>query len=61
MDKTLQERVDFGLNVARKLVAETDKKLISAIRNEDWGTAHELQHFISGMSQVIAIFEHATE
>ena len=59
MDKTLQEKVELGLKVSQKMIADMEKKLQEAIEREDWALAADLKSYISGMSQIEIVFSQA--
>ena len=59
MDKTLQEKVELGLKVSQKMIADMEAKLQEAINREDWALAAHLKSYISGMSQIEIVFSQA--
>jgi protein-arginine kinase activator protein McsA len=59
MDKTLQEKVELGLKVSQKMIADMEAKLQEAIKREDWARAADLKSYISGMSQIEIVFSQA--
>lgn len=59
MDKTIAEKVELGVKVSQKMIADMEGKLADAIRREDWNRAADLKSYISGMSQILIVFEQA--
>lgn len=59
MDKTLQEKLELGLKVSQKMVADMEARLQEAIERENWSRAADLKSYISGMDQIIIVFSQA--
>jgi len=59
MDKTLEKKVELGLKVSQKMIADMEAKLQEAIRREDWARAADLKSYISGMQQIEIVFSQA--
>ena len=57
MEKTLQEQIEIGFKVSRRMIADMEAKLEDAIRREDWLRAASLKSYIDGMSQILIVFE----
>ena len=54
---SLEEKVKVGLSVAKNLVSDMEAKQGDAIQREDWALAAHLATYISGMNQIVIIFE----
>jgi len=55
-EKTLQEKVQLGLHVTRKMIADFEDKLREAIKDENWSRAADLKAYIDGMLQIEVVF-----
>ena len=56
MNKTLQEKLELGLKVSEKMIADMEDRLQDAIEHENWTKAADLKSYINGMDQIIIIF-----
>jgi len=57
--KTLQEKIELGIKVSKKMISEMEAKLQKEIDREDYERAAGLKSYISGMNQILIIFEQA--
>jgi protein-arginine kinase activator protein McsA len=53
------DKTKIAIAATKRMIADTEAKLQKAIERENWTRAAELQPFINGMYQVLAIFEQA--
>lgn len=58
-DEQLQKRVDVGLKITQKFINEMEISLRKAINDENWSRAAEIKSYISGMTQILIIFQQA--
>ncbi len=58
MDELLQ-KVKLGIRVSEKMIADMDRNLQEAIAHENWTRASELKSYMSGMQQILIVFEQA--
>ncbi len=52
-----QNKFDLAEIVSEKMIKEFEKKLAKAIQDENWKEAASLESYISGMSQILIVFQ----
>lgn len=52
-----QKKIDLAFSVANKMILDMEKKKQEAILSENWRRAAELDSYISGMQQILIVFE----
>ena len=56
MDEREFER---GFEVAERLIKDAEGRLQTAISDENWSRASELDSYVGGMNQILIVFEQA--
>lgn len=54
---TTWQKLKLAFSASRIMIAQAEERQISAIDSEDWQRAADLQRYISGMKQILILFE----
>lgn len=53
------QKAEIAVKVSRKMITDMEYKLQEAISHENWSRAADLKSYISGMEQILIVFEQA--
>ena len=55
------EKLKLAFWVARKMISDSEERMREAIEHEQWSRAADIQSYISGMQQILIVFEQSVE